>query len=90
MTKKIVELNQLSNRIQKVKSSKILKISLVFWVLLIMQIKMSPHARKLIFKIIYIIAGVFSILGVIGTTGMLVYKYKQESIQQKNRRKDND
>ena len=56
--------------------STIFKLTLLFWTLVLIQVKMSPHARQFIFKTLYVIAGILSIFGAIGTTGMLIYKYK--------------
>ena len=42
----------------------------------VIQLKMSPHARKFIFKTLYVIAGMLSVFGALGTTGVLMYKYR--------------
>jgi hypothetical protein len=52
----------------------IVKLTILFWIILIAQIKFNKNARQIVFKILYILGGIISIFGTLGTTGALIYK----------------
>lgn len=49
-----------------------------FWIVILIQIKLSPYARKMIFKALYAICGTVSVIGALSTSVFLLYKYKQD------------
>lgn len=75
MLKKIVEMQNIGGNIQKMKSISIIKLMVIFWVALLVQIKFNKSARKTVIKTLYVLGGIVTVLGVVGTTGMLVYKH---------------
>jgi hypothetical protein len=75
MLKKIVEMQNIGGNILKIKTTSIVKLMLIFWVALLVQIKFNKSARKTVIKTLYVLGGIVTVLGVVGTTGMLVYKH---------------
>lgn len=67
-------LKNVSNKVKKVNKLQVTLLVLFFWILLILQIKLSTKTRKFLFKTLYAASGVLSIFGALGTTGMLCYK----------------
>jgi hypothetical protein len=61
----------------------IVKLTILFWIILIAQIKFNKNTRQIVFKILYVLGGIISIFGTLGTTGALIYKQyskKQKSV----------
>lgn len=52
----------------------IIKLMIVFWIILIAQIKLNKNTRQIVLKILYILTGVITVFGTVATTGTLVYK----------------
>ncbi len=74
MIKNIIEIQTLNGRIQKISTGTIIKLTILFWIILIAQIKFSKDTRQIVLKTIYVLGGIISIFGTIGTTGALIYK----------------
>ncbi len=56
----------------------IIKFTILFWIILIAQIKFNKNTRQIVLKILYVLGGVISVFGTVGTTGALIYKLKKE------------
>lgn len=41
---------------------------------MLVQIKYNKNGRQIVIKILHILGGIISVFGVVGTTGMLIYK----------------
>lgn len=52
----------------------IIKLAIIFWIILIAQMKFSKDTRRIVLKTGYVIGGIISIFGTVATTGALVYK----------------
>jgi hypothetical protein len=74
MIKNIIEIQTLNGRIQKMSTGTIIKLTIIFWIILIAQIKFSKDTRQIILKTLYVLGGIISIFGTVGTTGALIYK----------------
>jgi hypothetical protein len=74
MIKKIVEMQNVHGHIQKMNTGTIIKFMIVFWLILLAQIKFNKNARKIVIKTLYVLGGVISVFGTVGTTGVLIYK----------------
>lgn len=74
MIKNIIEIQTLNGRIQKMSTGTILKLTIIFWIILIAQIKFSKDTRQIVLKTLYVLGGIISIFGTVGTTGALIYK----------------
>lgn len=83
MAKKVMEWKDFPNNMQKIKSAHIVRIAILFWLAVLIQVRLSPQARKMIFKTIYAIVGLLSVLGALGTTGLLIYKHSNENKKKK-------
>ena len=75
MVKKIVEMQNINGNIQRVSTGTIIKIMIVFWVALLVQIKFNKSARRTVIKMLYIMGGMVTVLGVTGSTAFLIYKH---------------
>jgi hypothetical protein len=74
MIKNIIEIQTINGRIQKISTGTIIKLTVVFWIILIAQIKFNKDTRQIVLKILYILGGIVSVFGTVGTTGALIYK----------------
>jgi hypothetical protein len=74
MIKRIVEMQNVNGHIDKMKTTNILKLMVVFWLILLMQVRFNKNARKTVFKIMYILGGIVTVFGAVGSTGVLCYK----------------
>ena len=83
MLKKIVEMQNVSRQVQRINTSSLVKVMVVSWIALLVQIKFNKSARKTVIRMLYIFGGMITVLGVMGTTGILGYKYwkKRKSSQ---------
>lgn len=72
--KNIMELIAINGRIQKISTGTIIKLTILFWILLIAQLKFNKNSRQIVLKTLYILGGVISVFGTVGTTGALLYK----------------
>lgn len=72
--KNIMELIAINGRIQKMSTGTIIKLTILFWVILIAQLKFNKNSRQIVLKTLYILGGVISVFGTVGTTGALLYK----------------
>lgn len=78
MLRKIVEMQNISRHIHRTPTSSIIKVMIVFWVALLVQIKFNKSARKTVIKMLYVLGGMITVVGVVGTTGVLVYKHSRK------------
>lgn len=78
MLKRIVEMQNIGGNIEKMKTTSIVKVMMIFWVALVVQMKLNTSARRTVIKTLYVLVGVVTVLGVVGTTGMLVYKHSKK------------
>jgi hypothetical protein len=79
MIKNIIEIQTLNGRLQKMSTGTIIKLTILFWIILIAQIKFSKDTRQIVLKTLYVLGGIISIFGTVGTTGALIYKqYSKE------------
>jgi len=53
----------------------VLKLMVVFWLVLLAQIKFNKNTRQIVIKILYVLAGIISVFGTVATTGVLIYKH---------------
>jgi hypothetical protein len=74
MVKNIIEIQTLNGRIQKMSTGTIIKLTIIFWIILIAQIKFSKDTRQTVLKILSVFGGIISVFGTVGTTGALIYK----------------
>lgn len=75
MLKNIVEMQNLGGHIHRMSTANILKVMMVFWLALLIQVKFNKSSRKTVIKMLYALGGMVTVLGVVGTTGVLVYKH---------------
>ena len=75
MVKKIVEMQNIAGNIQKVESKTVLKIMFVFWLSLLVQVKFNQKSRKSVIKMLYVMGSMVTVMGIVGTSGILVYKH---------------
>lgn len=78
MLKRIVEMQNIGGNIEKMKTTSIVKVMMIFWVALVVQMKLNTSARRTVIKTLYVFGGIVTVLGVVGTTGMLVYKHSKK------------
>jgi len=52
----------------------IVKLMVIFWILLLFQIRYNKNGRQIVIKIIHVFGGIISVFGITTTTGMLIYK----------------
>ena len=74
MIKKLIELQNVPGKILKIDTLTIIKLMIVFWIILFVQLKFNKNGRQVVLKIIHVLGGIISVFGVVGTTGMLIYK----------------
>jgi hypothetical protein len=82
MLKRIVEMQNISRNVQKINSATVVKVMLLFWLALLVQMKFNKSARKTVIKTLYVMGGMVTVLGLVGTTGILIYKHR--STKRKN------
>lgn len=73
LVKSLLEIKNVSEQVQRISVMKVAKLVILFWLLIILQVKLNAKARKVVFKTLFIIAGIISVFGALGTTGILVY-----------------
>lgn len=56
-------------------TSTIIKLMIIFWLILLVQIKFNKNAKEIVIKILYVLGGIISVFGTVGTTGVLIYKH---------------
>ena len=78
MIKKLIELQNVPGKILKINTMTIVKCMIVFWLILLVQIKYNKNGRQIVIKILHILGGIISVFGICGTTGMLIYKNYSE------------
>ena len=44
------------------------------WLLLIAQLTLNPKSRRVVIRMLFVLMGLSTILGTVGTTGVLIYK----------------
>lgn len=74
MIKNIIEIQSINEKIKKMNTGTIIKLTIIFWILLIAQIKFSKNTRQTVLRILYVLGGIVSVFGTVGTTGALIYK----------------
>jgi cytochrome c oxidase assembly factor CtaG len=56
-------------------TASIIKVMCVFWIALLIQVKFNKNARKIVIKTLYILGGMITVFGTVGTTGVLIIKH---------------
>ena len=74
MLKKIVEMQNIGGNVQKMNSATIIKVMCVFWLALLLQLKMNAKARKSVIKMFYVMGSMVTVMGIVSTSGVLIYK----------------
>ena len=75
MLKNIVEMQNVGGHIHRMNTANVLKVMMVFWLALLVQVKFNKSSRKTVIKMLYALGGMITVLGVFGTTSILVYKH---------------
>jgi hypothetical protein len=75
MLKKIVEMQNLSGHIHNMSTANIIKLMLMFWFALLLQLKLNQNARTVVIKTLLVLGGITTVFGTAGTTGLLIYKH---------------
>ncbi len=76
-------MQNISGHIQNISTASIVKVMIFFWVALLIQIKFNKSCRKTVIRMLYAMGGMITVLGVAGTTGVLLFKHLK-------RRRDSD
>jgi len=71
---KRIEIQNVNGHIQSMNTGTIVKVMIVFWLVLLAQIKFNQNARQIVIKTLYVLGGIISVFGTVGTTGVLIYK----------------
>ena len=90
MVKRVVELKNFSENVQNVNTRQIVKVMIFFWMAMLIQIKLSKPARKMIFKTLYVLCGTLTVMGAITTSAVLLYKYQSSQKAIKGSKKQQD
>lgn len=75
MLNSIVEIHKIGGKIKKIKSGTIVKLMMVSWIALLLQVRYTKSARKTMIKTMHVMGGIITVLGIVGSTGVLVYKH---------------
>ena len=75
MLKKIIEMQNIGGNIQKINSKTLIKIMMVFWLALLLQVKFNQKARKSVIRMLYVMGSMVTVMGIVGTTAILTYKH---------------
>ena len=75
MIKNIIEIQTLNGRIKKMSTGTIIKLMIIFWIILIAQIKFNKNSRQIVLKILYVLGGIVTVFGTATTTAALIYKH---------------
>jgi len=68
-------MQNISEHIHRTSTLSILKVMFVFWLALYCQMRLNKNARETVIKILYVLGGIVTVLGLVGTTGVLVIKH---------------
>ena len=74
IVRKVLEMWNVREQIQRTSTAKMIVAVGVCWALLIAQLTLNPRSRRVVIRIIYVLVGLSTIVGTVGTTGVLVYK----------------
>ena len=55
-------------------TASIIKVMIVFWIALLLQVKFNENARRIVIKTLYVLGGMVTVFGTVGTTGVLIIK----------------
>ena len=75
MFRKLIEMQNIGGNIRKINNATLIKIMLVFWLSLLIQVKFNQKARKSVIKMLYLMGSMVTVLGLVGTSGILIYKH---------------
>ena len=75
MLKSIVEIHKIGGRIRKINSGTITKMMIVSWLALLLQVRYTKSARRTMIKTAHVMGGIVTVLGIAGSTGILIYKH---------------
>ncbi|MCB0371146.1 MAG: hypothetical protein KDD45_17455 [Bdellovibrionales bacterium] len=75
MLKRIIEMQNVGGNVRKMNSKTVVKVMMIFWFALLVQIRLNQNARKTVIKTLYVMGGMVTVLGLVGTTGILAYKH---------------
>ena len=75
MLKSIVEIHKIGGRIRKVQSGTIVKMMMVSWLALLLQVQYTKSARRTMIKTMHVMGGIVTVLAIVSSTGVLVYKH---------------
>lgn len=75
MLKRLLEMQDVGGHIQRLSTATLIKVMVVFWVALLLQVKFNKSARKTVIRMVYALGGMVTVLGVVSTTGLLAYKH---------------
>lgn len=83
MLRRILEMQNIGGHIRRTSNATIIKTMVLFWAALLVQVKFNRSAKKAVLKTLYVLGGIITVLGVVGSTGVLIYKHSK-------RRRDSD
>lgn len=75
MLKRLLEMQNISEHIHRTSTASIIKVMAVFWLALILQMKYNKNSRQIVIKTLYVLGGIVTVLGTVGTTGVLIIKH---------------
>ena len=68
-------MQNITDNIHKMSTASIIKVMMIFWIALLIQIKFNKNARKIVIKTLFVLGGMITVFGTVGTTGVLVFKH---------------
>lgn len=74
IVRSLVEIKDVGGQVARLNTMKVVKIAGFFWAAIALQTYGNHRTRRVIFKTVFIIAGILSVLGALGTTGIILYK----------------
>ena len=75
MVKRLIEMQNIGRSIYKINTSTLIKIMLIFLLSLLVQVKFNQKARKSVIRMVYVMGSMITVLGLVGTSGILIYKH---------------
>lgn len=84
MFKNLAEMQNISGIIHRMNTTTVIKVMLLFWIALLIQVKFNKKSRMTVIKTLYIMGGIVTVLGSAGTTGIVLYKHFHSPKGRKN------
>jgi hypothetical protein len=75
MLKRLLDMQDVGGHIQRLSTATLIKVMMMFWIALLLQVKFNRSARKTVIRMLYALGGMVTVLGVASTTGLLLYKH---------------